>query len=248
MALSGGEYEHGLGRIVEADDRDHRYLMRSVQPSEEEAPMVGLRTYRRGPALDQGSTGTCVAHAWRSWLDGEPLRTSKGPRPFDLYDECILADRWSDNDHDPERKFGTSVRAGAQVLTRLGYVKHYLWAFNTDDVRRWLLSGQGGVVFGVNWYSEMGRPDAEGFIRANGRYQGGHAIYCFGADDRQGYVFLQNSWSRDWGGWQAGPVRRRVYKGCARLPYEDLDRLIREQGEACTAVQQQVQAVPTLVL
>jgi hypothetical protein len=237
----------GLGRLPEPYDRDRLYLMRAAQPSDADAPLVGLRTYHRGPIYDQGKTGTCVGHAWRSWLDGEPLRTRRGPIPFDLYDRCTVADSFPENDHDTERVMGTSVRAGAKVLSALGHVKSYLWAFTVDDVRRWVLSGQGGVVFGLDWYSSMNEPNEEGIIRIGGRSEGGHAIYCFGADDRTGHVFLQNSWGTDWGGWPH-PLfpAKKAYLGCAKLPYDDLALLLRQHGEACTATEQAVvPAAPT---
>lgn len=239
----------GLGRLYSPDERDHQFLMRTAQPPEHEAALVGMATYRRGPILDQGQTGTCVAHAWRAWLNGEPIRTTQGPNPFALYDMCILNDEFPDNDKDStDRQMGTSVRAGAKVLTNIGHVKSYLWAFTVDDVRRWVLSGQGGIVFGINWYEGLGRPDAEGIIRATGSNQGGHAIYCFGADDRNGYVYLQNSWGKDWGGWPHPKIRAQmIYRGCARLPYDDLERLLREQGEACTATEARLPVVRDVV-
>jgi hypothetical protein len=243
------EEARGLGRIYEPDERDRRFLMRHALA---EPVLADHRIYRRGPILDQGNSGTCVAHAWRAWQDGEPLmsRPTTGPRPFDLYDKCIVVDQWADNDHDIERQMGTSVRAGAQVLSELGHVGSYLWAFNVDDVRRWMLSGQGGIVFGVNWYRDLGRPNEEGIIHAAGPMDGGPAIYCFGIDDRAGMVYLQNSWGEGWGGWLNPRFKnQRVYRGCARLPYEDLERLLREQGEACTAVQSRVEPLehaPTL--
>lgn len=229
-----------FGRIEHDDPRDDLYLMRAIQPSEAEAPLVGLRIYERGPILNQGQTGTCVAHAWRAWLSGEPIRTSKGPQPFDLYDRCIKIDPWPENDNDTVRALGTSVRAGAQILSTLGHVKSYLWAFDVDDVRRWVLSGQGGVVLGTGWTSEMMQPDAEGIVRARGRSMGGHSTYLFGIDDRNGYALIQNSWGAEWGGWKHPFTGRRVYIGCCRLPLEDLDKLIRERGEACTATEQTV--------
>jgi hypothetical protein len=239
--MSDPQQTRGLGRRPDPDERDQRYLMRAMQPSEQEAPLVGLRVYRRGQLRDQGSTGTCVGHGWRAWMDGEPLRSKAGPDPFGLYDLFIVNDQWTDNDVDPDRQFGTSVRAGAKVLMNLGHIKSYVWAFNIDDVRRWVLSGQGGVVLGIDWTSDMFSPSPEGVIRARGAVQGGHCVYLFGADDRQGLVYIQNSWGKEWGGWPHSRFNHmQIYRGCALLPYEDLDLLLRRQGEACTAVQMRV--------
>jgi hypothetical protein len=212
--------------------------MRMVQPSEAQAPLLVKKVFQRGRIYDQGQTGTCVGHGWRAWMDGEPLRTKGGPTPFELYDQFILADDFPDNDHDTARQMGTTVRAGAKVMTTLGRMQSYLWAFHLDDVRKWILSGQGGVVFGLNWYRQMSTPDAEGIIKIGGPLDGGHSFFGFGADDASGFVMIQNSWSEGWGGWHEHG--KLVYRGCAKLPYEDLDRLLKEQGEACTAVEQSV--------
>lgn len=228
-AREGGEAMNGLGRRYAPDDRDRRFPMRLVLPS---TIAPGTRHYPPGPVLDQGNTGTCVGQAWRGWLNGAPLMTKTGQDAFSIYDQCIVNDEWSDNDVDPDRQFGTSVRAGAKVLQAAGHVSSYVWAYRVEDVRAFLLSGQGTLVFGTNWYNGMFDVDRNGFVNLTGRIAGGHAYKATGWSDTQEAVRCQNSWGTGFG-----------QKGRFWLRANDLQRLLDEQGEACAAVERKVTPV-----
>ena len=206
---------------------------------------VGTRHYLQGPVLDQGSTGTCVAHGWAGWSYGAPLMTKPTafPKPFDLYRSIVKVDEWEDNDHeasaaDNDLQLGTSVRAGAKVLQARGHIQQYLWAESVEDVRSWHLANFGGVVLGVNWTSAMFKTDADGFIRYTGSLEGGHCIKTTGwSDDKKasfspsrGAVRILNSWGRTWG-----------ESGRAWITRDDLERLIADQGEACAAIERKLQ-------
>jgi C1A family cysteine protease len=104
-----------------------------------------------------------------------------------------------------------------------------VWAWSADDVFNFILSGRGGVVIGVNWYQGMLVPDRAGCIKPTGRWIGGHAVYLPGATKIQARARVLNSWGLDW-----------ADKGRAWLAYEDLERLLREDGEACAAVETRV--------
>jgi len=184
----------------------------------------------------------CVGHAWAGWLQAAPMRTMRGPSPYAIYDRCVLIDEWAQNDQDPNRQFGTSVRAGAKVLAEQGRVAEYLWAFDVDTVRRWVLGGRGTVVLGIEWHGGMMRPDNEGFVRPIGGVVGGHAILLCGIDDRRGFATMQNSWGTDYGGW--GQNGRSVGAGRCRISLEHLDELIRRDGEAATAVEKAIERRP----
>jgi hypothetical protein len=196
----------------------------------------GSRYYAPGAVLDQGPTGTCVAHGWASWSYGAPLmmRPDRFPKPFDLYRECVMADEWEDNDIDATQpdagcQSGTSVRAGAKVLQRRGHVKSYLWARSVEDVRAWHLAGFGGVVLGINWTDSMFDTDRNGFITYRGPVIGGHCIRTTGWSDDREAVRIQNSWGTGWGD-----------HGRAWIRAADLARLIQDDGEACAAIEQAV--------
>lgn len=213
----------GFGRLVATDDRDRAHLARRLLAPD--APLPASRYYIAPTPLDQKNTSTCVAHAWTHYLGCSPIRQS-GPPPFELYDECIATDEFAENDVDPARQFGTSVRAGAKALQRRGYLGGYSWAFSLEDALAWVLGGKGPMVVGTSWFSGMMRADAEGIIRATGPELGGHAYLLIGASRTRGMARILNSW---------GPSYAQ--RGRAWLPFEDLSKLITEGGEACTATE-----------
>ena len=233
--------KHGFGRRYSPDPQDRGFLLRRrlAAPG---TPLPTRKTWRiAATALHQGSTGTCVGHAWANFLRCAPLRTVKGaPSPYDIYRKAVTLDEWSENDdetglpdHDAGLDFGTSVRSGAEAVTSFGRLKTYLWAFTLQPALEFVLT-QGPVVLGINWYTSFNNPNAEGVIRirSNAIVDGGHAILWRGADTKRGLALLSNSWGDTWG-----------KSGECYIPLRDLDRLISlEQGEACTAIEQRLQA------
>jgi len=238
----------GLGRLVSKDLRDLNYLMAAARPQVFAIPTAQLpivKHYTRGPILDQGMTGCCVAFSLTAKLRGTPviINPPRGPEPFALYDRAIAVDEFTDNDHDTERQYGTSVRAGCKVLQEMGLIDSYHWAYTVDDVLQWILGGQGGLVLGISWYSWMYNPTPEGIIRrpagAPSTLEGGHAIYAYGADRKAGLLDLQNSWGTDWGG-RLKINGERTDRGCCRLPLEELERLLSGNGEAVAIIERSI--------
>ena len=231
----------GFGRRFAPDDRDRNFLMRRMLPDARRLALPTRKTWRiNSSALHQRDTGTCVGHAWRNFLRCAPLRTEKdGPSAFDIYRSAILKDPWSSNDqgktlpdYDVGLEFGTTVRAGAEALTEFGRLKSYVWAFSLQPAVEWVLT-EGPVVLGTNWYSSFQRPDAEGIVRIlpNARTTGGHAYLLRGVDTRRALALCSNSWGDPWG-----------KSGEFLLPFRDLERLIHEDGEACSAVEKRLEA------
>lgn len=174
-------------------------------------------------ALDQGTEGACVGFAWAHEIAARPW---SDPNITDDY--AIAIYRWAQqNDEWPGENYsGTSVLAGAKAVTEwLSRIKEYRWAFGLDDVRR-TIGYKGPVVLGINWYEGMFRPDSTGRIQPTGSLMGGHAILAYRVDERNKRIYLWNSWGQDW--WEGGPW--------CFLTFEDLGRLLSEQGEACIPV------------
>lgn len=212
-------------------------------------PLPTHRTWPLGgPVLDQGETGTCEGHAWRNFLRCAPIRTLSvrgSVSQWDIYRGAVLLDPWTSNDdeanlpdNDPGLDAGTDTRSPAQYLTAKGRLKSYVWAFTLADTVSWLLR-MGPVVFGTNWYQSMFTPTAEGIVRISqgSPIAGGHAYLARGVDTKRGLVgpFAQ-SWGPAWG-----------KQGKFWMPYEDVERLIAEDGEVCTAVEQKVAKAPAVV-
>ncbi len=227
-----------LGRRYSPDPDDHKFLMRRKLA----APGTALpmkKTWAIGPrSLDQGETSTCVGHGWRNFLRCAPTRTEKGgPSPWDIYRGAVKVDEWTSNDSeatlpdgDPGMESGTSVRAGADFVTSTGRLKSFLWAFDLQSVIEWLLT-KGPVVLGTNWYDSMFNPDSKGLIKISpqANIAGGHCYLARGCDRKHGLITIENSWSDAWG-----------HNGGAFIAFTDLERLVHENGESCTAIEQKL--------
>jgi hypothetical protein len=224
-----------FGRRFASDDRDRKFLMRRMLPDARRLALATRKAWFINPnALDQGQTGTCVGHAWRNFLRCAPIRTEKsGPSAFDVYRSAVLKDPWASNelpDGDPGLDDGTTVRAGAQAVTDFGRLRSYVWAFSLQSAVEWVLT-EGPVVLGTNWYSSMSEPDRQGVatIKPTARVIGGHAYLLRGVDTRKALARCCNSWGDGWG-----------KSGEFFIPFRDLERLIHEDGEACSAVQKRL--------
>lgn len=223
---------NSLGRRHQPDPRDHNFLLQGHLPVEASLPTKKLWTIS-SQHLDQGATGTCVGHGLRNFLRCAPIQTvAKSPSAYDIYRDAVLLDVWTDNDSeatlpdgDPDMYYGTSVRAGAKALASRGKLSSYAWAFSLKPALQWVLA-KGPVVLGTNWYEGMFTPDANGLVTISGDVAGGHCYLWRGVDTVTGLARLTNSWGNEW-----------ARKGDFFLSLDDLDRLIAEDGEVCTAIQ-----------
>lgn len=224
-----------FGRRPAPDSRDSRYPMRRLLGMQDLSKYASHRYYPTGPhlPLDQGQTGTCVAQAWTGFLYAALKMDKTAPSPFDTYREIVKVDEFDDNDveataADADLQAGTSVRAGAKVLQAQGRLASYVWATNADEAGVWLLKGNGTLVLGTNWYQGMSRL-ANGLATADGNILGGHAYLCVGYNRYTRLFRCLNSWGADFGD------RGRFWIG-----YDDMNRLLAEDGECCAAVERVV--------
>jgi hypothetical protein len=212
----------GLGRELKIDERDKKYLIENRLT----LPKTTL-TQRywddNGWWGDQGKTSQCVGYAWAHFIDDGPIK-HLGPKPNTnptlIYREAQKIDEWPGENYE-----GTSVRAGAKFLKKENKIGSYLWAYNLDTLIKTVLT-QGPVVVGTNWYNGMFYPDRNGLIKISGRNMGGHAYVINGVDTRKQLFRIKNSWGRSWG-----------VKGSAYISFANMQRLIRENGEICLAVE-----------
>lgn len=219
---------HGLGRVFHPDDRDLKHpMLRRLAASEAAVPDVFART----PTWvgDQGPTSMCVGFAWAGFMRAQPLSVTTQPasQPETIYHEAQKIDPWEGENYD-----GTSVRAGGSYLKNIHDFDEYVWSFDLDHIKRWIFE-HACVVVGTNWYMDMFVPTLQPFTKAHsewvikpgGEFAGGHAWLLYGYDNKRGFFRMVNSWGKGWG-----------RSGRAVIRYEDMQRLLDEDGEACSAI------------
>lgn len=206
-----------LDRIPEFDPKSRRFGIAEVLPDKPQRSY----SWRTPTVLDQAQEGACVGFSWSHELLARPVLQSGVDDVFarTIYREAQLLDEWPGEDYS-----GTSVLAGAKAVTARGHMREYRWGFNLNDLIM-ALGYQGPVVLGLNWYTGMMNADPEGMIRPTGQVEGGHAICAFGVSLRLRRISLVNSWGRDWG-----------EDGICYLSFDDVERLLGEQGEQCIPV------------
>jgi hypothetical protein len=121
-------------------------------------------------------------------------------------------------------------------------ISEYRWAFGLEDLIR-AIGRKGPAVIGCDWWTGMFDTDADGYIHVTGSIAGGHAIMARGVriryrkdvplvpnrmdsvDMDKSYITLHNSWSKEWG-----------LDGTCKISLTDMDRLLKEDGEAVIPV------------
>lgn len=169
--------------------------------------------------LDQGQEGACTGFGTAHTLACTPrsLAAKLGIDNAFAQKEYHGAQRF--DEYPGEDYEGSSVLGVMKYAKSQGQITDFYWATTLDEILH-CLSNVGPMVIGVNWYTGMFEPDANGMLHATGRMEGGHAPCLRGIDVRRQTVKVANSWGKDWG-----------VKGDADLSWTDLDRLRREQGE-----------------
>jgi hypothetical protein len=171
----------------------------------------------------------CVGHAFKQFLTAEPVPGKEGrnlPTPAQIYHAAQKIDEWPGP---PPPYAGTSVRAGAKVLERLGLIYEYRWARDVEMLRNYVLT-RGPVVVGTVWYGGMTDPKRVGgdfYLDPKGEFQGGHAYVLSGYDRKRHAFALVNSWGTRW-----------ADGGRAWVDFDVMDQLLfAMNGEAVSAME-----------
>lgn len=236
----------GLGRLRAIDKRNEQHLMHRRLGPVAALKVPEQKTWGfRGAPLDQGNTGTCVAHAAAHFIHASPFSHRKFIDPFKLYRELVLLDEYPENDHEAEEQsvsglqMGSSGTGGAKALHKRGLISEYLWAQRMEDAITWVLT-RGPVMLGTNWYNSMFQATPDGMLKiaAGSGIAGGHEWLIRGADKKKGRALMVNSWGPGWGGgtgkWTAGA---KIPGGHAVVDFETLARLFHEDGDAVSCLE-----------
>lgn len=209
-----------LDRKPYFDDRSKNFPIRKLL-AEPLTPRQRIWTARSAP-LDQGREGRCVIFGWGAELAATPYRYQVNDQwcnqkwPLVQAEDRKMGNHWND---------GASVLAGAKVMKNEGALRYYAWGFGINDVLQTLMR-KGPVILGINWYESMYHTSDKGLVTVSGRLVGGHCIMANGYMPKHSefgeVVIWTNSWGSDYG------INGRGY-----IPVESLDRLLREDGEAC---------------
>lgn len=222
---------HGLGRKKSIDRRDNNYPIRALLPRKIE--LTKKFWWAGGAWYDQGSSGTCVGHGWAHFAEDSPItHPNEKIDPYDIYRRAVKLDPWPQNDG-PDYDYGTTVRAAAQAMQQMNFIREYRWAFSVQEVRDTLLT-IGPMVIGVDWFNSMFNPvwglDSAGIRRAfldvdpRSGLVGGHCVLIDGVHVPGKSFRIKNSWGRSWGS-----------NGFAAISFDDLGFLLSRDGEACIA-------------
>jgi hypothetical protein len=207
---------YSFGRLYAPDARDQPLMSPAVRVSTARQKRPARKVHRLLWHGNQGDKPHCIGYAWYALLRAAPV-LNREPLPDPLYFDAQKHDNITGTDYD-----GTTVRGGAKALQKVHHkLMGYGFTNSVEDVCNWL-AFYGPCVWGTRWYEDMLYPDATGLVQVSGSVVGHHAYAVLGHDDRQRVLICQNSWGLAYG-----------KRGRFLLRYEDAQRLLDEDGEAC---------------
>lgn len=226
--------QRNFGRIQIIDERDNEYLAKDFLDTLPDIQLVNKYWYCDGWLGNQNNSPECTAYAWLAYLhDGPVIQENYSQKP--LYNTTELYNKFRENDGITSSNYrGSTIRGGAKVLKKLGYIKEYRWAKSIEDIVKCLLVF-GPVVVGTKWFSEMSKPNPNGFININGIQNGGHAYILNGIDLHKNMIRIKNSWGKQWG-----------VSGHCFIKINDFEKLLKDNGEACIALETKMNYIPDL--
>lgn len=246
ILIRGGQFttDSRLDRVRRPDLRDLNYPAYGRGALRLAGEALRSRTHRLDVYNDQGQEGACVGFGWGHELASTPMPIEWADGPFSreqIYWPAQRSDQWDGGAYPGAAPFyeGTEVRAGADVLVKMGYAEQYRWLFSVQEIAAYI-GNQAPVVIGVDWYQGMFDPDADGFLRPTGQIRGGHCTLLVGVrfvkvrkaeklawtnvDWAASYFVLHNSWGADWG-----------EHGRAKISFIDMATLV-PGGDFCVLI------------
>lgn len=224
-----------LGRNVRHDSRSLAYLVKAQNPAE----LKSIRHERHIPTLDQGnyfdpatrtriSLGSCTGNAGTGalasgafWEEGcnvlNPVDVDLNETfAVGVYSEATKLDPYQGTF--PPTDTGSDGLSVAQVLKNRGLISGYIHA--TSFAAAVTALSQSPVIAGVEWRSDMFRPDPDGRVHITGTVEGGHEIQLDELDVKNKRIWFHNSWGERWG------VEGRAY-----FTWDDFATLLSREGD-----------------
>jgi hypothetical protein len=187
-----------LGRVVSHDNRSLGFAFDTSGLS-----IVNITHKRHIDILNQGQIGSCTGNAGIGDIATTPL-FEKLPIPLKysldesgalkLYEDAQVIDGVLPY---PANDFGSSGLSIAKVLKNAGIISGYQHTFTLQDALK--AGSQYPFITGINWYSGMYYPDADGRVHITGSIVGGHEIQMYRIDADNGRIWFHNSWGNTWG-------------------------------------------------
>lgn len=208
-----------LGRHVEHDSRSLAY---QVHP---DGTVANVKWARVIEVLDQGDVGSCTGNAATGHLGTQPEDatlvgliaaglTLDEAEALKLYSAAEVID--GDGPYPPNDN-GSSGLSVAKAAKNAGLISGYKHMTSLAACQTAIQAGP--FVVGVNWYTSMDSPDANGLVTVSGTVRGGHEFECIGYND--GVWEFVNSWGTSFG------VQGHFFMSDASLT-----RLLSEDGDA----------------
>jgi hypothetical protein len=228
------EQAPGLGRHVLHDDRSREY---------DAAPLVREVTRQHTvmhprviPVWDQGSTGSCTAHAALGLMMSEPFfswqstlnRTSKIYSEDDVlrfYQRETELDNSQIPGSYPDEDTGSTGLWSMKTLRDWRLTTQYRHAFSFDTLCRLLQVTP--VSLGLPWFESMFRVDRDFVVdvRQETGLAGGHQIVGQGIDYERQAIRICNSWGEGW-----------AEQGLAWITFGDMQSLLGLHGDVSVPV------------
>ena len=225
-----------LGRQRLTDSRSAAYRYRAAAARR---VIKDTEWPRHAPILDQGNIGSCEGNAelgcaasgpvWEALSKAQRAIVAKGePTALAWYARATALDGYPGVFTYPPpggEDTGTDSTSVSKAAAEAGFIGGYLHAGTLADTLDALMAGP--VNLGINWYESFDDPAADGLvaIAPSAVIRGGHALCARKVEATKARVWLDNSWTADWG----------VYGRCC-MAFDTLDRLLAEDGECVVPV------------
>jgi hypothetical protein len=217
-----------LGRHVYHDSRSLAYRVDKVDLS----TLKSVAWQRRIPILDQGELGSCTGNAALGCLGTEPFFSTLADwfidssnvlgdedRAVNIYSQATAIDEFP-GQYPPEDT-GSSGLGVAKVCKKLGLISGYRHATSINGAFGALQKTP--IITGTYWYDSFDEPESDGRIRLtpDAQVRGGHEYLFRQLDVENQRVWMDNSWTDQWG-----------IEGRAYLTWGDYEQLLSRDGDA----------------